>query len=163
MPPMTVTIRWMSALPIKHAVLRQRMGKEAESSPQAKEFLERQETHYVVAVIMPFRGGGAGFGGRQGRPDEGTQEEVNPEERRKRMADRLKEVTALKRKGKEPIRPERIEPPQQDQNSFLFLFPKKEALTVEDKEVEFVTKVGQFDISRKFKLKDMVYQGQLAL
>jgi len=79
------------------------------------------------------------------------------------MVERLKEVTTLNRKSKEPIRPEVVQAAQQSQNSFLFLFPKSDAITLEDKDVEFATRIGPLEVKRKFKLKDMVYQGQLSL
>jgi hypothetical protein len=44
-----------------------------------------------------------------------------------------------------------------------FEFPKTAPITLEDKEVEFITKVGQSQIKKKFKLTDMVFGDQLAL
>ena len=46
---------------------------------------------------------------------------------------------------------------------FVFQFSKGLALTMLDREVEFVTKVGTLNIKKKFKMKDMVYKGELAL
>jgi hypothetical protein len=46
---------------------------------------------------------------------------------------------------------------------FVFQFSKGLALTMLDREVEFVTKVGTLSIKKKFKMKDMVYKGELAL
>ncbi|MEP7367630.1 MAG: hypothetical protein ABI972_30595 [Acidobacteriota bacterium] len=156
MQPMTFTVRWMSSLPLKQAIVRSRMGKEADTSPQAKEFLERQESHYAVALIGPPRGGGAGGGA--GAVPGGAQQD-----RMQRMTEHLKETTGLLRKGKEPIRPETVQTPQPGQNSYLFLFPRADAITLDDKEVEFATRMGPLEVKRKFKLKDMVYNGQLAL
>jgi len=49
-------------------------------------------------------------------------------------------------------------------NLYLF-FPKAEpgshVITLEDNEVEVNLKLGSTEIRRKFKLKDMVYEGQL--
>ena len=45
----------------------------------------------------------------------------------------------------------------------VLIFPKDAGLTVDDKEVEFVTKVGKMSIRKKFKLKDMVYNGKLEM
>jgi hypothetical protein len=45
----------------------------------------------------------------------------------------------------------------------VFVFPKSAGLTVDDKEVEFVTKVGKMNIRKKFKLKDMVVNGKLEM
>ena len=45
----------------------------------------------------------------------------------------------------------------------VFAFPKTDAITAGDKEVEIVSKVGQYSVKKKFKLKDMVVKGELAL
>ena len=45
----------------------------------------------------------------------------------------------------------------------VFGFPKTDAITVEDKEVEFVTSLGLTDIKKKFNLADMKFHGQLEL
>ena len=163
-PTMTFTVRWMSALPLKHAIVRTRMGEEADTSPQAKEFLAREETHYAVALIGPPRGmgGGGGRGGGDGRGG-GVAGEGAADERRQRMTAQLQEHTALLRKGKAPIRVESVQTPQPGQSSYLFLFPRTDAISLDDKEVEFATKLGPVEVKRKFKLKEMVYNGQLAL
>jgi hypothetical protein len=43
-----------------------------------------------------------------------------------------------------------------------FIFPR-DPIALEDKEVEFATKVGSFDLKRRFRLKDMVFEGNLEL
>ena len=73
----------------------------------------------------------------------------------------------------------------------IYVFPKTDVITIDDKEVEFVTKLCggfgggfgggggrgaaapaagagggascQFNVKKKFKLKDMMYNGELAL
>lgn len=45
----------------------------------------------------------------------------------------------------------------------VFAFPKTEAITLEDKEVELVSRIGQYNLKKKFKLKDMVVDGELAI
>ena len=41
--------------------------------------------------------------------------------------------------------------------------PRDDEITLEDKDVEFVAKLGQLEVKRKFKLEDMVFDEQLAL
>lgn len=43
------------------------------------------------------------------------------------------------------------------------MFPKSDAITLDDKEVEFVTTLGGSEIKKKFTLKDMVLGDQLVL
>jgi hypothetical protein len=46
----------------------------------------------------------------------------------------------------------------------LFYFPKSEqALSLDDHEVEFATRMGPMELKHKFKLKEMTWQGKLAL
>ena len=45
----------------------------------------------------------------------------------------------------------------------VMVFPKTVGLTVDDKEFEFVTKVGKMNIRKKYKLKDMVFNGKLEM
>ena len=49
-PAMTVIMRWHSALPIKQAVAVIRFGAEAGTTADAKKFVERVETHYVLGL-----------------------------------------------------------------------------------------------------------------
>jgi hypothetical protein len=44
-----------------------------------------------------------------------------------------------------------------------FAFPKSAGIKVEDQEMEFETNVGGLILKRKFKLKDMVYEGKLEI
>ena len=45
----------------------------------------------------------------------------------------------------------------------MYRFPKTDAITLDDRDVEFVTKLSGIDVKKKFKLKDMVFDDQLAL
>ncbi len=47
--------------------------------------------------------------------------------------------------------------------NLIYAFPKHAGLTVDDKEMEFVNKVGKMSIRKKFKLKDMVVNGKLEM
>ena len=48
-------------------------------------------------------------------------------------------------------------------DGLVFYFPRTDAITLEDKEVEFRLEYGRLKIKRKFKLKKMVYNGELEL
>jgi hypothetical protein len=45
----------------------------------------------------------------------------------------------------------------------FFVFPKTPAFVLDDKEVEFSTKLGALVVKYKFRLKDMLFNGQLDL
>ncbi len=129
--------------PVKQAMVKSKYGSEAATAQEAIDYLARQETHYIVAVVgLPGRMAGA--------------VQRNP--------DTLKENTVLKRKKKEPINPDDVQVQSQEETAnFFFMFPKTDALTVDDKEVEFIMKTQRFQVKRKFKLKNMVFNGELSL
>ena len=154
-PTVPFLVRWVSAPPIKEAFVRVRLGKEAETSQQAKDYLARPETHYVIAVIGPPRRapqqpGGAEGGGQRPAPSDETKE-------------KMKAGTVLHRKGKADVHPEAVEIVEGSAQTLVFRFARTDEITMDDKDVEFATKLGRIDIKRKFKLKDMAWQGKLAL
>jgi hypothetical protein len=141
---LTLYIRWQSALPVKQAVARAKYGAQAASSPDAKQYLATDEPSYVIVVDGLNRGI---LGGGD--------------------ADAIKktslEQTALIIKGKEPIKPTDFRIVGQGRISAVFAFPKTNPIDVDDKEVEFQTKLGTVSIREKFRLKDMMFNGKLEL
>ena len=136
-------VRWMSALPVKQALVKAQYGEEAGTAEEAQEFINRTETHYVVGV--------SGFPSRMAQMGQ-------------RDPDRLKQESFLKRKGKENIFPEDFQMRGGEEEAEVFLmFPRTDAITLDDKDVELQLKMGQITIKRKFKLKDMVYNDKLEL
>jgi hypothetical protein len=137
----TATVAWISALPVRQAIARLRAGVDAPVLPDDRRMPE-DEAFYVVAVAgMPARVAQASS-----------------------LSDVLGK-TALKSKRKEPIKPAdiRVVPESKQTVRLEFVFPKNNAFALDDKEVEFVTKIGAADIARKFTLADMVVRGRLAL
>jgi hypothetical protein len=143
-----IGLRWHTALPVRQAMAKMRFGDEAATSPQAKLLIERKEPRYVVGVtgmpplLIAARGGN--------------------------FADRVKQITELRRKDKDPLKPADVqgEMDQSTQRANLYIvFPKDDAtaITLDDKEVEFFMKLPQAEVKRKFKLKDLVYNGKLEL
>ena len=45
-----VTVRWVSALPVKQALMKHRFGDEVATAEEAQRILSQAETHYVVAI-----------------------------------------------------------------------------------------------------------------
>ena len=139
-PTVTVTFRWHTALPMRQAVARSRFGKEAATSPEAAKMLTRQETQYIVGITgipgMFLRGAGQD----------------------------LKSLASLKPKGKAAIAAEQVQTDQQGRAVSVYLiFPRKPEITLADEEVEVDLKLPASELKRKFRLKDMVYDGKLEL
>ena len=137
----TATVAWISALPVRQAIARRRAGVDAPVLPDDKR-LPEDEPFYVVAVAgLPIRVVQGG------------------------TVDEVRDKTALKSKRKEPIKPAdiRVVPDGNQSVRVEFVFPKSIAIALDDKEIEFVTKMGAADIARKFTLADMTVRGRLAL
>ena len=166
---MNLTVRFRSALPIKQSLVKSSMGESTELTPEMQKFVDSAETHYVVAV--------------DGLPQQLSRMGENPAS--------LVGTAVLRRKGKNDIAAEKVEVTSSDVTRFYYFFPRTEVIGPADKEVEFFMKLerpageGQGgggpgaggggrgggaafavfgkEIKRKFKLKDMVYNGTLEL
>jgi hypothetical protein len=138
-PSMTLLVSWRTALPLRQAIAKQKFGAEAGTSPDAKKVVEEPQKYYVIVISgLPARTGRSG-----------------PE-----MKEALMKNTSLNIKGKEPIVPEDL---QSSGQTAVFLFPKTVAIDMDDKEVEFSTRLGQTIVRTRFKLKEMVFNGKLDL
>ena len=188
-PQLTLMIRFTSALPVKHALVKHNMGESTVVTPAMKQFIEQEEDYYVVAV--------------ENLPSALARFEEAPE--------RLIGTARLRRKNKEDLMPATVDVKVGQRVQFIYSFVKTDPIELADKEVEFYFKLdrpqgpgrgargagrggqrgagGQADrggrgggqrpgmsgrggpgmalfgkeIRRKFRLKDMVYQGELAL
>lgn len=151
----TVTVAWISGLPARQALVRLQSGLGAPIPPDLQRELSQDENLYRLAVVgLPVRGRAIPLG----------------------TIDEIKARTALKPARRDPILPEDIRVLSapawlfgrsfKDGDQFVrveFLFPKTIAIALDDKEVEFSTKLGDVELTKKFKLADMMVRGQLAL
>ncbi len=140
-----VTVAWSTALPIRQATVRQAIGLGAPIPPESQQELEMDPPVYVVTL--------------SGLPP--TLRWLAT------TVPAIEAETMLKRKDKAPIAVESVRLFQNKQSqliSLVFRFPKTDVITVEDGEVELVTKLGASgDLKKKFKLSDMVFGDQLEL
>ena len=143
-PALMAKIRWQTALPVKQALMKMKFGAEAATSTQAQQLLTSTDDVYLIVVEgLPQRM--AQMGGA-------------------RLQENLKKSTMLKRGDKAPILPTQIEVGVADKMVLVYYaFPKTDAIVLEDKDVEFISKVGPMEFKKKFKLADMVMGGKLTL
>jgi hypothetical protein len=152
-------VRWETALPVLEA--------------QKKQLPDAFRNSYAISVTgFPLGGprpGGAGGpmpGGAPGGPGAGAGKGggFNPEAMRaaqQQMMEAAKQSTRLERKGKDPMAPSVM---AITGRSLVILFPRDaQPLTLDDKEVTLVLKIGLPEMKAKFSLKDMVYMGKLEL
>jgi len=169
MPQVTATVRWQSALPVREALLRRDTGVTKPDDAQVAASLTAPINGYVIAVMgLPetppsSRGGYGGRGTDTDRDDDSSARGTNSrDDTTDHSLDLVKSATYLSRKDKATLFADKAQR-DKDGVTLLFTFPKTTPITLDDKEVEFVTRYGSLEVKRKFKLKDMVYQGKLEL
>jgi hypothetical protein len=145
------TVRWESALPIQEA-----LHLHVDDEKPNPDF----EKYYVIALIGDL---GDLHSGRRGRYDD------NSDNDRKDQADRrmeaFKEYTRLERKDG-PLHLDKVDEGSRAGDrgpGVYFYFSRNNEISMDDKELDFSTKVGATEIKAKFTLKDMRYHGKLAL
>jgi hypothetical protein len=133
MPEFHAIVRWESAAPVR----------------AARKSQVATDGQYVISVTgLPL---GPRTNGNQ--PD------------RTELLTRLEGLTDLERKGKDSIPCSRADMSQaEDSNSLVFHFDAGLApIRPEDKEIIFNTKMGPLQVKAKFVLKEMMFEGKLAL
>lgn len=141
---MNIVARWQSARPIKEAAVRLRFGVKADSSDEAKQILSQEEPNYLIVLsgnLRPLLRG-------------------NPETLKQTIID----ATSLSVKGKPPVKPTDVLAGGDRRTvEITLVFPKSAAFSLDDKEVDFATKLADVSLKFKFHLKDMVVNGKLEL
>jgi hypothetical protein len=140
----TIFARWQSALPVKQAFVRLKYGAQAATSPEARQTLEREEPDYVIVVSGHLRS--------LLRGDSETWKKA------------IMAASQLSAKGKEAVKPSDVQIALNQMSSdMVFHFPRSAPFTLDDKEVEFSTILGDVTLKYKFRLKDMAYNGKLEM
>jgi hypothetical protein len=150
-PTLNVDVRWDSALPVRQALARKGAGGDAYSPEQVRK-------DYIISIFGLVPGGRYGPASLNNQSGDGAVDVRNPEE----MLESLMRYARLYPKGKNGIRP--IDAKLDNASGTLHLFfPRSEAITLRDKEVTLEVRFGSLSVLKKFKLKDMVFNGQLEL
>lgn len=139
LPQLKLDVQWRSAQTMRQATALRQFGTVDKIPTDVRETLERDDSVYVVIVTglpMTFSTSAAD----------------------------AKSATFLKRGGHPPIAVS-DGGPQKSGTGFalVFAFPRTDEITLQDGEVEFVTKLGSLEIKSKFRLKEMVTAGHLQL
>ena len=137
----TFNISWRSSLPLRKALVKSRQLANVAVPTELLAGLALEEKDYIIVV--------------SGIPMSMARALQDPGQ--------LKQ-SVLKRGKKQPIAPTGVEfQPRTQSMDFIFVFPKTDGITQDDKEVEVVLKLGPVEAKRKFNLKKMVYNGKLEL
>lgn len=140
---LSVIVSWRSALAFREAVAKDKFGAEAATSADAKKIIDTEPNSYLVMI--------SGLPGRTVRGND-------------KIKDSLLQNTSLIVKGKNPIQASDVQTGGNEQRAVVvFVFPKTVPISVDDKDVEFSTKLGSIVVKQKFHLKDMMFNGKLDL
>jgi hypothetical protein len=145
----SVVIAWNSQ-PVRQALARRLQLRNAEASQeQVDRLLKFGSADTIEFLIL------GGFGGR-------GMSSANPD-----MLKRMKDETYLAKKSKEKIPLQNVLLPQGPGQPLILSFPRtvdgKPAVSLDDKEIEVVTRVGGSTIRTRFKLAEMTVKGQLEI
>jgi hypothetical protein len=138
-------------MPVRAAMKRVSVTKEV-AQPDADAF-------YILTVE------GLKFGMGRNRQQEETQAATGPRPIDPRMQERLQAGTQLTVKGKDATKPAKIDSIAGGDGTMTirFYFPRSMEINLDDKEVTFQTQVGPMEVKQKFVLKEMTFDGKLAL
>ena len=121
---------------------------------------EDVKAFYIITVDgIQMPGGQRGGGGAQ-------QASAGPHRLPAEQADRLKAATTLGPKGKDPVNPAQIvvATGENGKMTVRYYFPRSADFSLDDREIVFTTRVGgRMEVKQKFTLKDMTFDGKLAL
>ena len=132
--PPALRLRWESALPVRAAELKAR-----ETNVPTLD-----ENHYAIAVY-----------GVPGRMVVDSSQS---------LAGQLKTQAVIKRDGKPDLKPSRVEVLQREDGPVIvYLFPRSNEITRQDKRIEFDAKIGKLRFTQPFLVDDMMYQGKLEM
>jgi len=140
-----VILLWQTAAPVRQAIVKRQYGAEAGTSPEAKAKLEHVDQVYVLTML--------GMPGFTLPAAQGDQKAA------------LLDLTTVTVSGKPPLKAVdvQVSPAGRGSGNVSFLFPKTTTFTADDKEMEFFTKFDKTTIKKKFKLKDMVFNGKVEM
>ena len=157
-----IVLRWESALPIQQALLRQGGHADESSKPSAdadqKDKAKDKDKYYVVAVM------GLRFPTRRNDSDSSDSDQDRSSQNNDDLRSRFLDAAQLIPKSKVAIAAEDVQFEGRNGSiAMRFLFPKTFPLSAEDKEIIFHFEARGVKFEHKFKLSDMLYQGQLSL
>jgi hypothetical protein len=82
----------------------------------------------------------------------------------KRLGEPLKNLAALRRKGKKDVKPVSVEVFRaEDRVVVVYLFPLSAEITKKDLQIQFAAQIGRIVVSQDFELSEMEFLGKLEL
>ncbi len=161
-PKLPVTIRWDSALPVRQALLQLPASDREGNDLYTPAEMEKDYIITVTGLVPAAKYRSAGqleTEARSSSEDNGSRADLQDPEP---LLESLMGSSRLLAPNRPPIRPEDAKL-NAATGTFHLFFPRREAMSGRDKEVTFTTRFGSVRLERKFRLKEMMYQGRLEL
>lgn len=162
------TLRWESALPVQLAEKQRHSGAQTDDSakkpaPAGDGKADAPEEKPYVLMLVGLQIPRPNQDPNANSDDQDSQYgNRNRSRSPEAMRQQFLQNTRIVRKSKSAMNPSDVKL-DADRGEVSFFFRRDEPIDLDDKEVEFETMVGRLKIDKKFKVKDMVYQGKLAL
>ena len=140
----SVIARWASALPVRRASALQQFGRHGLNDERAVELLNGTPDAYVLELAgLPRNVAGKG-----------------PDEIRKQLMRTAKVFIA----GRRPLTPVSVTVPSYGRTVTASIrFPRQANVTPEDGNLDLSAEVGEVRLTERFKLRSMLYEGQLEI
>jgi hypothetical protein len=162
-----IVVRWDSAVPVSEACGKGGLEEKELFSCASKlfylsglsqKFEELAKEFYIVSVSnYPKR-----LASR--RAEEAPQHSAAANAALEQMGQRIQQRTVIKRKGKSPFKPAHVMVlPAGRVLLLIVLFPRSEAVTLDDRQLLFQLTDDMIEVESRFSLKRMVYKGILQL
>lgn len=150
LPSLPVVVRWDSAAPVREARRHVAGGPDPDAS----------SPDYVITVtgLIPARRYRSAGRTDASSNSDGAADARNPEE----LLEAFMSFSRLLPHGEDAIAPRNVRLDSASGAIHIF-FPRTRPIEAKSKDVIFLTRFGAFKVRAKFHLKDMRYQGKLAL
>jgi hypothetical protein len=182
-----VTLVWQTALPVRQALAKAQFKNEVGTSPQARALIERQEDVHVLRVTgLPGSVREAASNKAQLIADTVIKIKNKPDLKPSDIqmgaapAPGARGGAAPAAAGEAPAAPAGrggrggggFTPPAGNFGGgrgfggnfdLYYVFPKSAGISPADNELEFISKLGKVTVRKKFKLKDMVFNGKFEM
>lgn len=159
-PTLQVVIRWDSALPVREAILKLPATDRVEGDAYTPAQIAKDYIITVTGLVPAGRYANASKLATHSSSDENDSGYTaqNPEP----LLEGVMGASRLTPRDQQGIRPEDVKLDAATGMLHVF-FPRTAEIRASSKEVTFSTQFGSMRVSRKFRLKEMMYQGRLEL
>ena len=161
-PTLLVTVRWDSALPLREAVLKLPASDRSQGDVYTPAQIAKDYILTVTGLVPSGRYGSAGTLQPKSTSSSDDNDSGYKVQDPEPLLEGLMGASRLILRDQSSIRPDDVKLDAATGTLHVF-FPRNPALRAQAKEVTFFTQFGSMRVIRKFRLKEMMYDGRLEL